>query len=273
MRPEKLSVLASSANAMFPIEVEEATDRQRLETEALVLAYAMSRFYLTYLAFRGLATWKEAYDEAAERLGIKASSAKNLRQEFDPFFSNRGWNKRPTRPSRVRVLDELADVSDAAVMELAHRILGGDHVSVVEAVDALAVVTRRPANVAERLLTGRRAEDYFLENCYRLLSIRPEALIDTRIAACGFDFAVDKRPELAIEVKGLKQLVGNVQFTDREWLEAGNRHNNYYVVVVGNVAEPTPTARVFIDPHTTLAAKSSIETTVRAVWQARVSIR
>ncbi len=252
---------------------EETVRRTRLETEALVLGYAMSRLDEAYLSERGLSGWQQAYREAAAALCEPAASFNNLRDEFDPVHPNsrKGWRNRPLRPTRLRVIDELQGVSDDALLELVARILSRDEEAVAEAVDALAVVTRIPHNVAERLLTGRRAEEFFLENARRLTQIEPADLVDQRQQACGFDFGVRGEPHLAFEVKGLKPLRGGIQFTDREWREAKSRRGDYRLVVVGNLAAE-PVARVFPDPYAGLGASCTWQTSVAAVWRSVVSV-
>lgn len=143
----------------------------RLETEAIVIGYAMSRLDTIYLQAQNCRTWTEAFEQAAAELGIRPASLKNLRDEFDPVHNNRrkGWHKRPLRPNRQRVLDELKDLSDDAILELVARIVRREEDAILEAIDSLAFPPRTAYNVAERLLTGRRAEEYFLANCEQLI--------------------------------------------------------------------------------------------------------
>ena len=247
--------------------------RTRLETEALILGYAMSRLDEAYLAGRGLQRWSQAYREAADALSEPAASFNNLRDEFDPIHPNSrlGWHKRPLRPTRLRVIAELQDVSDDALLELVACILRREEESIVEAVDALAIIPRTAYNVAERLLTGRRAEEFFLENASRLVQVHLSEILDLRQAACGFDFGVRGQPHLAVEVKGLKPLRGGIQFTDREWREAKSRRDDYRLVVVGNLAAE-PVAQVFPDPYGTLDASCTLQTSVTAIWRSVVSV-
>jgi hypothetical protein len=247
--------------------------RTRLETEALIVGYAMSRLDTIYLAARHLQSWQNAFQEAAQALGEPTASFKNLRDEFDPVHPNprRGWINRPMRPNRQRILDEMAEVSDDALLELVTHILFRDEEAVVEAVDALAVVTHIPSNVAERLLTGRRAEEYFLRHCEGLIGVKPAHVLDLRQSALGFDFGIQNEPSVAVEVKGLKTMRGPIQFTDREWAEAKQRQDNYLLVVVGNLAAE-PLARVFPNPHSTIEAKCRIQTSVTAHWYSTVTI-
>jgi hypothetical protein len=245
----------------------------RLEIEAIIIGYAMSRLDRRYLPLRGVPTWRKAFAEAGTALGCPALSIKNLRDEFDPIHGNRrrGWHQRPIRPNRQRVLESLQEVSDDALMALVERILDKDHESIAEAVDSMAAAPRTAQNVAQRLLTGRQAEEFFLAHSQPLVQIEPSALIDRRLSACGYDFAVSGRPELAIEVKGLRQLTGEVLFTDREWSEARTRLDHYWLVVVANL-DATPQGKVVFDPAYHLEATCSYQTTVAAVWRSKMSV-
>lgn len=248
--------------------------RQRLlDTSALVVGYAMSRLDKLYLRAFNHRTWRSALDEASQNLGVPSASIKNLRDEFDPLHANqrRGWHRRPLRKSRQRVLAELCEVSDIALIELVVRIFQHDRSVLAEAVLPLAQPRRIISNIAERLLTGRRAEEFFLENCTELVGFPSARIIDRREEGCGFDFSVDDQPQTAIEVKGIKRLRGEVLFTDREWREASLRKDRYLVVVVGNVASD-PVARVFRDPSITLPAACRYQQTVTALWIAKANI-
>lgn len=245
----------------------------RLETEALVIGYAMSRLDDEYIRYRNLGSWRAAYEEAARALSVRALSFRNLRDEFDPFHSNKrlGWHKRPMMPSRQRVLEDLKEVSDDALKALVDSIILRDVEATAEAVDSLAAVPRTAQNVAERLLTGRRAEEFFLTHCEALVGIKPAELLDRRQSACGFDFAVSKRAELGIEIKGLKLVKGEILFTDREWTEARSRRDNYWLVVIGKL-DSVPQGKVVHDPYHVITASCSYQVTVAAVWRSRFSV-
>lgn len=247
--------------------------RTRLNTEALLLGYAMSRLDADYLHTLGFKTWQTAFAAAAVALSVPPNSIKNLRDEFDPFHSNRreGWTNRPVRPGRQRILDEMATVDDDALLEIVRRILGHDEEAIVEALDALAPAPRVVANVAERLLTGRRAEEYFLAHCAALTGIDPVDIVDRRQDAAGYDFGVQGHAHLAFEVKGLKTVTGGIQFTDREWVEAERRRRDYALVVVGNL-RAEPDAKVFADPFGSVSVSRAVQTSVSVVWRGTVSI-
>jgi hypothetical protein len=59
--------------------------RTRLQTEAIVIGYAMSRLDTTYLSARKCLTWNQVFAEAADALRVRPGSLKNLRDEFDPI--------------------------------------------------------------------------------------------------------------------------------------------------------------------------------------------
>ena len=242
-----------------------------LETSAIIVGYAMSRLDDGYLKARGYKSWRAAFEDAGRRLNVAPTSLKNLRDEFDPIHGNarRGWVDRAMRPNRLRVMGDLCDVSDAALLEIVNRILSRDSEAVEEIVSPLSRPAARVHNVAERLLTGRLAEEFFLKNSQKIVDIAPALLLDHRTLARGYDFGVRERDGIAIEVKGLKQSRGGITFTDREWTEAGIRRADYWLVVVGNL-ETRPIAKVIHDPTAVLHAQCCYQTTIAATWRANV---
>jgi len=244
-----------------------------LETSALIVGYAMSRLDRAYLAARHLKTWKKAFAQAGELLKVPPASLKHLRDEFDPVHGNarRGWKDRPMRPNRQRVMGELCEVSDAALLVMIDAIFRNDADAIQDVVTPLSKPTERIHNVAERLRTGRLAEIFFRENCQQIAGVLAATLLDHRELFRGYDFGVQDRAAIAIEVKGMKRLRGGILFTDREWTEATTRRQNYWLVVVGNV-ESNPVARLIPDPTTGLQAKCQYQTTITASWRANVAV-
>jgi hypothetical protein len=252
-----------------------ATGSQKplLETSAIIVGYAMSRLDRAYLDARKLKSWKEAFAQAGGLLKVAPASLKNLRDEFDPVHGNarRGWKDRPMRPNRQRVMGELCEVSDAALLDMIDAILRHDADAVQDVVTPLSKPTERIHNVAERLRTGRLAELYFRDNCEQIAGLASNTLLDHRELFRGYDFGVQDRAAIAIEVKGIKQLRGGVLFTDREWTEAGARRHDYWLVVVGNL-EANPVARLITDPTMALQAKCHYQTAITASWRATVAV-
>ena len=244
-----------------------------LETSALIVGYAMSRLDKAYLDARGLKSWKAAFTDAGKLLDVAPASIKNLRDEFDPIHGNsrRGWVDRPMRPNRQRVMGELCDVSDSALLEMIGRILARDPEAVQEVVTPLSKPAERMYNVAERLRTGRLAEEFFLAHSQAIVSIAPTLILDHRALARGYDFGVRERDGIAIEVKGMKQKRGVIAFTDREWNEAKTRRADFWLIVVGNI-ESNPIARFIPDPAAAIKAECRYQTTIAASWRATVAV-
>lgn len=250
----------------------KSRDARLIEVEAIIVAYAMSRLNHVFLARFRFKTWRSAFATTGDVLGVAPTSMKNLRDEFDPLHGIRkGWHQRPLRPNRQRVLSEFCEVSDDAILEVVGRLLDRDLEATAEIVQPLAFAKDRVENVAERIRTGRLAEEYFLEHSQIICGVPAKSLRDGRHDAAGYDFGVVDRPGIAIEVKGLKVCSGAVLFTDLEWRTARARSENYWLVVVGGLAT-MPKARLWRNPYELLDARSSLRRTTTVSWRATVSV-
>lgn len=157
------------------------------------------------------------------------------------------------------------------MIELVRRVLKRDLEATEEAIDSLVEPTRILYNVAERLLTGRRAEEYFIGNYNCILNLENVNLFDKRTAAVGYDFEIDTISGIAIEVKGIKKRKGYIQFTDKEWKEAKIRRDSYWLVVVGNL-EGEPSTSLIRDPSNVLDASCRYQKTISASWSSVVCV-
>ncbi len=250
----------------------KSRDSRLIEVEAIIVAYAMSRLNDVFLARFRFKSWRSAFASASSSLGVPAASMKNLRDEFDPLHGFRkGWHQRPMRPNRQRVLSEFSEVSDDALLEVVDRLLARDQDAAAEIVNPIAFSKVRVENVAERLRTGRLAEEYFVANSRDICGVPAKSLRDCRQDAAGYDFAIVDRPRIAIEVKGLKSRFGGILFTDLEWRTARGRSENYWLVVVGDIGG-APQARIWRDPSRVLEVRSSLRRSTTVSWQATVSI-
>ena len=253
--------------------VASARSRQLIESEAIIVAYAMSRLDKEFLQKFGYSSWRKAFVATGKSLGVPPASMKNLRDEFDPIHPNArmGWHKRPLRTNRQRVVGAFCDASNEAVIDVVTRIFAGDK-EVEELITKPMAVAKDPvANVAERLRTGRLAETFFMDNCEAICGVPRKLLLDCRDQACGFDFGVQGQNELAIEVKGLKPMRGSILFTDSEWNQANRRAANYWLVIVGGI-DRQPRAMLVKHPSLLLTVKSSIRNVCAISWRANVVV-
>ncbi|HAU36469.1 MAG TPA: hypothetical protein DCX07_01970 [Phycisphaerales bacterium] len=247
--------------------------RKLIEVEAIIVAYAMSRLDAEFLHRFSYRSWRAAFADSGQRLGVPLASMKNLRDEFDPLHPNArsGWHQRPLRPNRQRVLGEFSEASDEALIEVVGRILRRDAEVQQLVVTPIAATRERVEDVAERLRTGRLAEEYFLQHSAAICGVDTVELLDRRQDACGFDFGRRQDDHLAIEVKGLKALSGQILFTDHEWQQANRRQDKYWLVVIGGIAE-MPRPRLVRNPATTIEAVSTFRHSTVVSWRARISI-
>lgn len=255
----------------MPSEPQDGS--RRLSTEALVVAYAMSRLDTELLAQLGFDNWKSAFAGTSTILAVPHNSMKLLRDEFDVFFDNgrRGWVNRPPHPSRVAILREFENISDEALIEVVRRTLAKDTESIAEIMEIVSQPSRGATNVAERLLTGKKAEEYFVRACDEVLGVSAHSLIDMRHQACGFDFQSTLLPGIALEVKGLRDFSGRVLFTDREWSQAREMRADYWAVIIGNL-QAQPCAKVYRDPYSTLPAQPRLIETSSVICTATASV-
>jgi len=238
--------------------------RKLIEVEAIIVAYAMSRLDTSFLDRFCYNSWREAFDNVGEQLGVPAASMKNLRDEFDPFHGNprKGWHKRALRPNRQRVLGEFCDASDDAIAEVVTRVLKADKEIQELVTKPIANSRSHVENVAERLRTGRLAEEYFVAHSEKICGLPPSELIDCRFDARGFDFGVASDERLGIEVKGLKSRRGEILFTDHEWRQAVHKRSFYWLVVVA-LLRRSPRAILVKDPSASVPVVSTIDVSLR----------
>jgi hypothetical protein len=135
----------------------------------------------------------------------------------------------------------------------------------------MARTRARVENVAERLRTGRLAEEYFLANSARICGFQPSEIVDYRLEARGYDFGVTHASRLAIEVKGLRRMRGDILFTDHEWQQAVRRQADYWLVVVGSI-ERQPRGMLIKHPSASIKVVSSLRQSTVLSWRANVAL-
>ncbi len=228
----------------------------------------MSRFDEAYLDSRSLGSWRIAFNEASEVFVRPASSIKMLRDEFDAHFPNsrRGWSKGTMRPQIQRTITETAPLTQELHMELVRCALsGGD--SELAPVTAMIEPQLDATSVAQRLLTGRLAEEWFQVHAPNLFPPAAGGLIDCRTSAQGFDFAALTSSNVVIEVKGISGESGPLLFTEREWTTALDKESDYWLAVVSHV-HTSPQLRALSDPARTLSGVRHERTAVVPEWRA-----
>lgn len=88
--------------------------------DSLLFAYYLSRLNKEGLEKMNYRSFKQAFDDLARLVDQKASTIKNMRDEFDPYFDNgrAGWYQRDMSPSRKYVFDMYAKITDDKLTKL-----------------------------------------------------------------------------------------------------------------------------------------------------------
>ncbi len=247
-------------------------DSRLIEVRAIIVAYAMSRLDRKLLDEFGYHTWNDAFTSIGHTLGVSPASMKHLRDEFDPIHGYRkGWHQRRMRPNRQRVLADYSGVSDYALIEVVRSIVRLGSQADEELILPIAEASARVENVAARLRTGRLAEEYFMKHSKMICGIDPDALMDHRLNASGYDFASALNMNQAIEVKGLAKKSGQLLFTDLEYQTAKSKASDYLLVVVGNL-ESSPSFSTISDPANCMQMSLISRQQLTVGWRTKTSV-
>jgi hypothetical protein len=86
--------------------------------------------------------------------------------------------------------------------------------------------------------TGQEAEFYFLHNYQSISFFENCGIEDARLSGDGYDFQLFKNQNyLLAEVKGVRAEIGSIRMTKNEFEKAKEYRNDYFLVVVSNLAE------------------------------------
>lgn len=245
---------------------------------ALVVSFYLSKFDYDGLARLGYDTFREAFRDIGQKLDVKPTSVKNMRDEFDPFYDNkrRGWYQKEIRPSRRRVIATFDDLSEEALRALVLDIIRpeANRKVQIELQPVLREIRnsdkphgkRQPLEYVPRGLTGRRAEEFFISRFYSGLTPFTGQLLDRRDDGVGFDFEITTGDSsISVEIKGLAKEIGGITFTDKEWKVANEMRANYYLGLVANLPR-LPQIGFIQNPATQFKPSYYLHTAVIATW-------
>lgn len=130
------------------------------------------------------------------------------------------------------------------------------------------------SSFAQRLITGLAAERYFEAVHASLPEFAGRSLHNTTQAGCGYDFRLydssDEADYLAVEVKGIKEQVGTVSMTAKEYQVAADLTDRFYLFVVMNFRE-SPIHAIYQNPLAGTLAFTKIErVVVQTSWVTKI---
>lgn len=238
----------------------------------------LSKFDKKGLQYLGFDSYTEAFNALGYSLNAKPASIKNYRDELDPLFPNArmGWHKRALREHCQRIFDDYKTVTLSDLGEIIKGFLlpAREADSMPEVKRVLNLHDPEPsASFAERLITGKAAEQYFVAHYKNMSEFAAAPLTDTTGWGCGFDFKVtphDSHPYCAVEVKGLRGRSGQIQMTDLEFEMAEALRERYFLVLVRNFIE-VPFHNVINDPTKSAIQFKRVERKeIRLSWTANI---
>lgn len=215
--------------------------------KAVLAGLFLSKFDRMALDEFGFAGFRQAYNVLGYALGVIPKSIQNYRDEFDPYFPNarKGWRGRALR-------DYCKEI-----MQLAQNIPFEDFCEIIKSFTvpnyevekySLEKSTDSNKRVANRLITGKAAEEYFMSKYATIDVFHNYSLLDTTCMGCGFDFKLSFDKDFyCVEVKGINEKNGSILMTEKEYNVASVVKERYCLFVVRNFKE-TPEHSLFFNP-------------------------
>lgn len=205
--------------------------------KAILSGLFLSKFDKNGLKLLGFNNFTEAFNAIGFALGVKPTSIKLYRDEFDSLFPNdrKGW-QRETRKYCKDIYNNLKDLNSDDFSQLIKENIykNGDLDILSENIEQ----KNENTSFAKRLITGQAAENYFQENYNDIDIFSDYELENTTKLGCGFDFKLHKNNDyIGVEVKGLNGMTGNISLTDKEYSVAEFLNKKYFLFIVKNFTE------------------------------------
>ncbi|MBR1712703.1 MAG: DUF3883 domain-containing protein [Alloprevotella sp.] len=222
-------------------------NRLKQRDKAVLMGLFLSRFDTEALESFGFTGFRQAYNVLGYSVGILPKSIQNYRDEFDPYYPNarKGWRNRQLRD----FCKELKEATDSLSFDEFYQIIKNFvEDEYIEIADYQRQNKKERKFTANRLITGKAAEEYFVMNYQRVALFQTCSLQDTTNLGCGFDFKLSNDNErYYIEVKGLNESRGNIMLTEKEYRVADELRDKYCLFVVSNFRQ-TPYHTLFFNP-------------------------
>ena len=216
--------------------------------KAVLMGLFLSRFDKRALESFGFEGFVQAYNVLGLSIGFIPKSIQNYRDEFDPYFPNgrKGWRNRPLRDYCKEYMDATADLSFEEFRSIIINFLDGGIIDEKDIVKERKKVYRE--FTANRLITGKAAEEYFVMNYQKVDAFQNYAIQNTTQMGCGFDFKLTHAEKhFYVEVKGINEKSGSVLMTEKEHRVADDLRNLYCLFIVSNFREK-PEHHFFFNP-------------------------
>lgn len=216
---------------------------------AILIGLFLSRFNQDALNAFDFTGYHQAYNVLGYALNVKPKSINNYRDEFDPYFPNgrKGWNRDMKAHSKI-VFDLAKDLTFEQFVFIIKAHLSHTEIDWTDIKQPSRHYGDPKEFSAERLITGKAAEEYFVQKCHTIEMFNGFQITNTTDLGCGFDFKLSKGMErYYVEVKGMNTRTGNILMTEKEHRVAEELTDRYCLFVVRDFRQ-TPFHNYYFDP-------------------------
>lgn len=244
---------------------------------ALIVAYYLSKFDDIAYSRLNLGGKNKTHETIGAILGVNPNTVKNMRDAFDPIHDNKrvGWYQSELAPSRVRVVEMFGELTENALSEIVNEILANkelenqdDLKNALENIQKKDDKTKKICTYTTRGITGKMAEEYFIDNFKGIFNDNNAILIDRRNDGCGYDFIIKiNNIEKYVEIKGLSSANGGILLTDKEWATAQKYQDKYNLVLIKSLNSENIETLIINNPFKNLKPQKTITTVIQVNWQ------
>ena len=245
---------------------------------AVIVAYYLARFDREGLRKLGFNSFNEAFLKTAKALNVKKNYVKLRRDEFDYLYSwRRGW-QRPMHKQIIKTIEAFQDMDEPDLREIVLNILNNTaYLKSEEAEEIGNLIKEDTKSVRSGKLkrksvfvlrgpTGKQAEEFFIKYFNQSRFPLKGKLIDKRDYGSGYDFEVQTPTATSfVEIKGMIDVMGGILLTNKEWLTAIQKKENYYLVIVKSL-KTKPEIKIIQNPASVFKPLKSIYTSIQVQW-------
>lgn len=219
-----------------------------------LIGYGLAKFDKEFVIAFGAKTKQEFYKKMVD-IGVAETvgTIKNRQDSFDPFFDNarKGWWQgknyylAPVKNS-IDTLFGQEDVSSYAT--IVKLYLQDNFQAKYEYSQPVSPIIK--SKFKQLQLTGKTAEDFFINNYQNIPAFKRGVWQDARMLGDGYDFQIEMSETsqfFLVEVKGVKDRSGSIRLTENEYFKALEYRDDYVLVVVSNLGEK-PLMNIIFNP-------------------------
>lgn len=217
--------------------------------KAVMVGLFLSKYDRKALDILGFSSFIEAFNILGYSLQVSPNSVKNYRDEFDPYYPNnrKGWHHREI----LHYCKSIMETADNLSFETFYHIVNAFFFDVPVDFNDIKnddTNTNKRLFSANRMLTGKAAEEYFVLNYKTIPHFQNYRLTDTTNIGCGFDYKLSLNDSnFYVEVKGINESEGGILMTEKEHMMAEILTERYCLFVVSNFRK-VPVHQMFFDP-------------------------